>query len=47
MPINYFDKKQWSRTLLETATDYLGFIFRKLAEDTKLIKAKRAERDLN
>lgn len=47
MPINYFDRKQWSRTLLEAATDYLGFIFRKLAEDTNLIKAKRAEWDLN
>lgn len=47
IPINYFDRKQWSHTLLETATDYLGFIFRKLAEDTKLIKARRAEWDLN
>lgn len=30
MPKQYFSRKQWSRTLLETATDYIAWLEQKL-----------------
>lgn len=47
MPRNYFRRKQWSHTLLETATNYLGWLeekiksfLTKLAKNKKLTEAK-------
>lgn len=53
MPITNFQRKQWSHTLLETATEYLGWlkqknqtVLLKLAENKKLTEAK-SQKELN
>lgn len=53
MPTTNFERKQWSHTLLETATEYLGWLeqkiqslLTKLAENKKLTEAK-SQKELN